>query len=107
MPSLQRYDYCKVAVDDSDFAKLDAYFDEVADRIEEHRLKGGKALVHCAAGAFHTDLVGCKRSSSSKIARLVYVSRELPANPEYRAVSVCTVVDVALHSVIQFYIALA
>jgi protein-tyrosine phosphatase len=37
-------------VSDSEYAKLDVYFDDVSDVIHTHREKGGKTLVHCAAG---------------------------------------------------------
>lgn len=34
----------KVPVDDSDFAKLDQYFDTVADKIDQHARRNGKVL---------------------------------------------------------------
>ncbi len=37
---LEEIDYLKVAVDDSDYAKLNVFFDQAADKIEEHRKKG-------------------------------------------------------------------
>ncbi|CAM6003304.1 unnamed protein product [Sphagnum balticum] len=40
----------QVPVDDSEFAKLDVYFDDICNTIHTHREKGGKTLVHCAAG---------------------------------------------------------
>jgi len=42
--------HVKVPVDDSEFAKLDVYFDDICNTIHTHREKGGKTLVHCAAG---------------------------------------------------------
>lgn len=43
-------DFVKVTVEDHETAKLDVYFDDVADKIHQHRKEGGKTLVHCAAG---------------------------------------------------------
>lgn len=40
----------KISVDDLPNTQLCAYFDKVADRIEDVRRGGGKALVHCMAG---------------------------------------------------------
>ena len=52
-------DYVKVAVDDSEWARLESFFDAVADKIEEHRLNGGKTLVHCAAGISRSTSLCC------------------------------------------------
>lgn len=43
-------DYVKVPIEDSPFARIDQYFDVVADRIKSVKDHGGKTLVHCVAG---------------------------------------------------------
>ncbi|MFH4976924.1 hypothetical protein AB6A40_003633 [Gnathostoma spinigerum] len=43
-------DYMKVAIEDSAFARIDQYFDIVADRIKMVKDRGGRTLVHCVAG---------------------------------------------------------
>ncbi|KAH7714251.1 Protein C04F12.8 [Aphelenchoides avenae] len=41
-------DYMKIRIEDNPYARLDHYFDMVADKIRADR--GGKTLVHCMAG---------------------------------------------------------
>ena len=41
----------RVPVEDGVRDNIGVYFDEVADKIEECRAKGGRVLVHCMAGA--------------------------------------------------------
>lgn len=43
-------DYLKIRIDDNPFARLDAYFDVVADKIKATKDRGGRTLVHCVAG---------------------------------------------------------
>lgn len=43
-------DTIKVAVEDCETAKLKPHFDQISDKIKEHKEKNGKTLVHCAAG---------------------------------------------------------
>ncbi len=59
--------YIKVPVEDNETARLDLYFDSIADRIESVRIDGGRTLVHCAAGV--------SRSASLVIAYLVKYGR--------------------------------
>ncbi|XP_055328215.1 dual specificity protein phosphatase 14-like [Paramacrobiotus metropolitanus] len=60
---LTNVEFINVKVDDSPYASIIRYFDSCADKIEEHRLAGGKVLVHCMAGV--------SRSASIVIAYLV------------------------------------
>lgn len=50
-------------VSDHPYARLDVYFDTVADKIKANKDKGGRTLVHCVAGV--------SRSASLCIAYLV------------------------------------
>lgn len=43
-------DYVKVSIEDTPFARLDQYFDVIADKIKSVKDRGGKTLVHCVAG---------------------------------------------------------
>src|SRR5690349_7110230 len=43
-------DYLKIRIDDHPNARLDAYFDLVADKIKQIKDQNGKTLVHCVAG---------------------------------------------------------
>lgn len=43
-------DYLKIRIDDNPFARLDQYFDVVADKIKATKDRGGRTLVHCVAG---------------------------------------------------------
>lgn len=47
---LKNGDYLKIRINDHPFARLDAYFDIVADKIKINKDNGGKTLVHCVAG---------------------------------------------------------
>lgn len=49
----------KIRIDDSPYARLDAYFDLVADKIKETNGKGGKTLVHCVAGVSRSASLVC------------------------------------------------
>ena len=81
------YDYVRVNVDDSEFAKLTPFFDDIADKIEVHRLQGGKTLVHCAAGeltflcfSLTLPLTGISRSTSLVLAYLIKYQRRTLKN---------------------------
>lgn len=43
-------DYLKISIEDSPFARIDQYFDIVADKIKAVKDRGGRTLVHCVAG---------------------------------------------------------
>lgn len=43
-------DCIKIRIEDSPYARLDHYFDLVADKIRSVKDRGGKTLVHCVAG---------------------------------------------------------
>ncbi|TKR92876.1 hypothetical protein L596_007444 [Steinernema carpocapsae] len=45
-----RIDYMKIRIEDNPHARLDNYFDMVADKIRSVKERGGKTLVHCVAG---------------------------------------------------------
>ncbi|GAV04209.1 hypothetical protein RvY_14521 [Ramazzottius varieornatus] len=60
---LDNVEFISIKVDDSPYAQIGKFFDATADKIEEHRLMGGKVLVHCMAGV--------SRSASIVIAYLV------------------------------------
>lgn len=47
---IKSVDYLKIPVEDSEGSNIKVYFDEVADKILQVKLKNGKILVHCAAG---------------------------------------------------------
>lgn len=47
---LKNGDYLKIRVSDHPYARLDVYFDVVADKIKANKEKGGRTLVHCVAG---------------------------------------------------------
>jgi len=52
-------DYLKIRIDDSPFARLDAYFDLVSDKIKGTKDKSGKTLVHCVAGVSRSASLVC------------------------------------------------
>jgi atypical dual specificity phosphatase len=52
-------DYLKIRIDDSPFARLDAYFDLVADRVKATKDKSGKTLIHCVAGVSRSASLVC------------------------------------------------
>uniref|UniRef100_A0A914ERB0 Protein-tyrosine-phosphatase n=1 Tax=Acrobeloides nanus TaxID=290746 RepID=A0A914ERB0_9BILA len=60
-------DYVKIRIEDNPYAKLDNYFDMVADRIKSVKDRGGRTLVHCVAGV--------SRSASLTIIYLVKYER--------------------------------
>uniref|UniRef100_A0A1I8AHL8 Dual specificity protein phosphatase 14 n=1 Tax=Steinernema glaseri TaxID=37863 RepID=A0A1I8AHL8_9BILA len=60
-------DYLKIRVEDNPNARLDHYFDMVADKIRSVKERGGKTLVHCVAGV--------SRSASLCIVYLVKYER--------------------------------
>ncbi|KAM3720532.1 Dual specificity protein phosphatase [Dirofilaria immitis] len=43
-------DYLRISIEDSPYAKIDQYFDIVADKIKAVKDRGGRTLVHCVAG---------------------------------------------------------
>ncbi|VDK44759.1 unnamed protein product [Anisakis simplex] len=43
-------DYLKISIEDNPVARIDQYFDFVADKIKAIKDRGGKTLVHCVAG---------------------------------------------------------
>ncbi|VDM94311.1 unnamed protein product [Onchocerca ochengi] len=43
-------DYLRISIEDSPYAKIDQYFDIVADKIKSVKDRGGRTLVHCVAG---------------------------------------------------------
>lgn len=43
-------DYLKIRISDHPYARIDVYFDVVADKIKANKENGGKTLVHCVAG---------------------------------------------------------
>lgn len=43
-------DYLKISIEDSPYARIDQYFDIVADKIKAVKDRGGRTLVHCVAG---------------------------------------------------------
>lgn len=43
-------DYLKISIEDSPYARIDQYFDIVADKIKAAKDRGGRTLVHCVAG---------------------------------------------------------
>ncbi|VDN50032.1 unnamed protein product [Dracunculus medinensis] len=43
-------DYMKISIEDNPHARIDQYFDIVADKIKSIKDRGGKTLVHCVAG---------------------------------------------------------
>jgi protein-tyrosine phosphatase len=47
---LKNGDYLKIRINDHPYARLDAYFDIVADKVKSNKDKGGKSLIHCVAG---------------------------------------------------------
>lgn len=52
-------DYLKIRIDDSPYARLDAYFDLVSDKIKAIKDKSGKTLVHCVAGVSRSASLVC------------------------------------------------
>jgi atypical dual specificity phosphatase len=52
-------DYLKIRIDDNPYARLDAYFDLVADKIKGIKDKSGKTLVHCVAGVSRSASLVC------------------------------------------------
>jgi len=52
-------DYLKIRIDDHPAARLDAYFDLVADKIKATKDKNGKTLVHCVAGVSRSASLVC------------------------------------------------
>jgi atypical dual specificity phosphatase len=60
-------DYLKIRIEDHPYARLDQYFDMVADKIRAVRDRGGRTLVHCMAGV--------SRSASLCIVYLVKYER--------------------------------
>ncbi|KAK6022594.1 dual specificity phosphatase, catalytic domain protein, partial [Ostertagia ostertagi] len=47
---IQGVEYMKVRIDDHPYARIQDYFDQVADKIKAVKDRGGKTLVHCMAG---------------------------------------------------------
>ncbi|CAD6184135.1 unnamed protein product [Caenorhabditis auriculariae] len=47
---LQGVDYLKIRIEDHPYARIQDYFDTVADKIKSVKEKGGRTLVHCMAG---------------------------------------------------------
>lgn len=47
---IQGVEYMKVRIDDHPFARIQDYFDQVADKIKAVKDRGGRTLVHCMAG---------------------------------------------------------
>ncbi len=52
-----RYSYYQISVYDDDSEDLSAYFTDVTDWIESHRLAGRRVLVHCHAGISRSSTV--------------------------------------------------
>jgi atypical dual specificity phosphatase len=75
--SLPNVEFINVRIDDSPYALIGRFFDECADKIEQHRLVGGNVLVHCMAGV--------SRSASIIIAYLVRY-REMSLRDAYMLV---------------------
>lgn len=65
--NLPGIDYLRVRIEDNPYARLDAYFDQVADKIKATKDRGGKSLVHCVAGV--------SRSASLVIVYLIKYER--------------------------------
>ncbi|KJH41981.1 dual specificity phosphatase, catalytic domain protein [Dictyocaulus viviparus] len=47
---IQGVEYMNVRIDDHPYARIQEYFDQVADKIKAVKDRGGKTLVHCMAG---------------------------------------------------------
>ncbi|VDL76885.1 unnamed protein product [Nippostrongylus brasiliensis] len=47
---IQGVEYMKIRIDDHPYARIQDYFDQVADKIKAVKDRGGKTLVHCMAG---------------------------------------------------------
>lgn len=47
---IQGVEYMKVRIEDHPYARIQDYFDQVADKIKAVKDRGGKTLVHCMAG---------------------------------------------------------
>jgi len=52
-------DYLKIRIEDSPYARLDVYFDLVADKVKATKDKSGKTLVHCIAGVSRSASLVC------------------------------------------------